>query len=795
MRSILTLGVVTAWMCVCGVAVAQAQATQDRAVPVSAFGQEVRTFYTTADGLPSDEVNAVAATSDGIVYAATSKGLARFSNGRWDVLVPDARVYLVTADSEGSVHFLDDAGVGYCAPAKGQAPVRQHTPLHSSIKSAAEVRCIAVLNGVLCLGAENGLFDASDVGDGDMNPVTELDGLLGSDKSIRDLSVISGAKGCAVAGASGVFLNDGKGWKAVFPRQEEKSWYPCDARGVAFDDKGGLWVATPRGAAFLESETWRLFIGGDGLPYSDFTSVATGPGGVVWFGTHLGAIRYDGTRWAYRQGLRWLPDDDVRDVSVGPDGSAWFATNKGIGVIRVKSMTLAEKATFFEEEIDARHRRTEYGYVLEVSLGKPGDKSQWTQHDSDNDGLWTSMYGAGECFAYAATKDPKAKERAKKAFEALRFLGEVTQGGSNPAPKGFVARSILPTSGPDPNVNDSPERDRQNQQRDPKWKVITPRWPVSADGKWYWKTDTSSDELDGHYFFYALYYDLVADSEEEKAQVREHVRALTDNIVDHDFCLVDHDGRPTRWAVYSPKALNGDPSWYGERGLNSLSILSYLAAAEHITGDPKYRQAADTLINEHHYAVNLLVPKVQNGIGTGNQSDDEMAFMSYYNLLRYEREPRLKEIYALSLNRYWSLEEPEVNPFFDFIFSALTLGNQDADASPYRRTLQNADWLGRSVGELKRFPLDRVNWGHDNSQRLDIVRLSRSSQGYGGRRGAKGHRVDGYVIPVDERFFNHYNHDPWALKQDGNGQELADGTVFLLPYYMGLYHGFIKETS
>ena len=51
------------------------------------------------------------------------------------------------------------------------------------------------------------------------------------------------------------------------------------------------------------------------------------------------------------------------------------------------------------------------------------------QPDSDNDGLWTGMYGAGECFAYASTKDPAAKHRATKAFEALRFLSLVTQGG------------------------------------------------------------------------------------------------------------------------------------------------------------------------------------------------------------------------------------------------------------------------------------------------------------------------------------------------------------------------------
>ena len=79
------------------------------------------------------------------------------------------------------------------------------------------------------------------------------------------------------------------------------------------------------------------------------------------------------------------------------------------------------------------------------------------------------MYGAGECFAYAATKDPVAKQRARKAFEALRFLSEVTQGGEHPAPPGFPARAILPTSGPDPNLHDSKERDistRANRERE-----------------------------------------------------------------------------------------------------------------------------------------------------------------------------------------------------------------------------------------------------------------------------------------------------------------------------------------
>ena len=68
------------------------------------------------------------------------------------------------------------------------------------------------------------------------------------------------------------------------------------------------------------------------------------------------------------------------------------------------------------------------------------------------------MYGAGECFAYAATTSPARQATAPKtAFEALRFLRVVDpRGTASGAARGFVARAILPTSGPDPNQEDSP---------------------------------------------------------------------------------------------------------------------------------------------------------------------------------------------------------------------------------------------------------------------------------------------------------------------------------------------------
>jgi hypothetical protein len=558
------------------------------------------------------------------------------------------------------------------------------------------------------------------------------------------------------------------------------------------DSRGRVWSARRGTVESRDGQQVKTYTATQGLPYDDFTALAAGENGVIWIGTHKGAIRFDGTNWEYRQGLRWLPDDDIRGIVVENNGNAWFATRKGVGLIERRAITLPEKASFFESEIDKRHRRTEYGYVRAVRMKRPGDKSEWTQHDDDNDGLWTAMYGAGECYAYAATGSEGAKKRAQAALEALWFLREVTQGGAHPAPPGFVARSILPASGPDPNRGDStPEQFAQMRKRDGLWKRMTPRWPLSADGKWYWKSDTSSDELDGHFFFYALYYDLVAKTEDEKRHVREQASAIADHLIGHNFRLVDYDGKPTRWGIFDPPSLNHDPNWWAERSLNSLSILTYLKIAEHLTGNARYRDALRTLIEQHAYDQNVLIPKTNAGPGSGNQSDDEMAFMDFYNLIRYETDPTRQRKYTLAFYHYWTMERPELNPLFNFMYAATNTGKSFSSAFGTEDLSPSGEWLAESIDTLRRYPLDRVNWRLTNSQRKDIVALPVYARERGEK--ARGYKNNGKVLPIDERFVDHWNQDPWQLDQGGDGMELADGASFLLPYYMGLYHKLIDN--
>jgi hypothetical protein len=580
---------------------------------------------------------------------------------------------------------------------------------------------------------------------------------------------------------------DGATWVRVALRNADEGWHPPGLSHVAYDTAGQLWFAWTQGLG-VRASSWRFIDGARGLPVLGVTGLAAGPDGEMWVATSRGAMRVHAGGIEYRQGRRWLPDDSLAAVDVTSDGHAWFASAAGVGAIQRRTTTLSTKAVAYEAAIAKHHRRTPFGYIVEARLSRPGDVTTAVTEDNDNDGLWTGMYGAAQCFAYAATGSDAARTRARRAFEALRMLTAVTQGGTHGAPPGFPARSIMPTSGPDPNQRDNAARDRTRKATvDARWKVLEPRWPRSADGAWYWKTDTSSDELDGHYYFYALYHDLVAQTEAEQAEVAAVVRAITDHLLAHDYTLTDHDGTPTRWAVFGPSALNHDRLWFEERGLNSLSMLTYLRIAHHVTGDAKYDAAARDLVETHGYAMNLLHPKVTLGVGGGNQSDDEMAFMNYYHLLKYERDPEVRQAVARSLYDYWQLERPERNPWFNLIAAVSLEDTTFTDAfGEQSLTLPREQWLDDTLDTLRRFPLDLVDWGQSNSHRLDVQPLPAHIRPDPARPVGLG--LDGKVLPVDERTVIHWNVDPYQLDYPGTGLRLADGTSFLLPYYMALYH-------
>ena len=597
----------------------------------------------------------------------------------------------------------------------------------------------------------------------------------------------------AVAADSGLYVRDGGSWRLELPREGVVRWAPVDVRGVAYDAAGRLWFAAPHGVGYRAGDgSWRLFTGADGLPFNDFTCIAAGPTDV-WFGTTNGAIRFRDGAFSFRQGRRWLLDDHVRDIAVDAAGNAWIATAAGISCLRDVPMTLADKAAVFEAAIEKHHRRTQLGYVNPAVLTAAGDIATAVPVFTDNEGHHTGPYLAACSLAFAASGREPLREHARAAFRALVFLGTVTEGGTHPAPPGFIARAVKPTSEPDPNPQFDLAYDMRRQAADTMWKIIQPRWPVDASGEWYWKNDSSSDEIDGHFLGFATYHDHVCRTDEERAEVRTAVRRIADHLLAHGYNLVDHDGTPTRWARFAPADLNRNGAWCDERGLKCLSILTYLTVAHHLTGDPRYRAAYRELAVDHGYAMNVMThPKPLPGPrGVGHQPDDNMAFMNYYHLIRYETDPVLLGMYRHAIHQHWQYERLERNPFANFVYAACCLGTTRTDPWGTIHLSPPASCFDDAVDTLRRYPLDLVDWPMSNAHRIDMLPLR---DGDGVPTGGGGRR-DGQVFPIDERHETYWDLDPWTLRYGGAGLRLREGVPYLLAYALGLAHGFIAPDA
>ena len=85
-----------------------------------------------------------------------------------------------------------------------------------------------------------------------------------------------------------------------------------------------------------------------------------------------------------------------------------------------------------------------------------------------------------------------------------------------------------------------------------------------------------------------------------------------------------------------------------------------------------------------------------------------------------------------------------------------------------------------AVRTLREIPLDMVRWSVDNSFRWDLpphpVRPGESS----------------VPVPPGERDVVNWDGNPYKLRGGTGGRSENDGAFFLLPYWMGRYHGLIE---
>lgn len=488
------------------------------------------------------------------------------------------------------------------------------------------------------------------------------------------------------------------------------------------------------------------------LPVQEITTVKI-INDNIWFGSSQGAFMLrDDNKFNYYYGGRWLPGDVVKDIAKGPDNSVLILTDNGIGKICFKEITLKDKADFFEKQVRLRHIRN--GFNSTLSGMSKGDLSTGFLSDSDNDGLWTSMYLGGQAYRYAVTGSEEALQNIIESLDAMERLYTVNH------ITGFPSRSFERSGYID--VLSDPER-----------------WQHSNDPEWDWKATTSSDEAIGHAFVFGVIAELI-----DVDSIRNKAISLLDDmmqhIVDNNLYLVDYDGKPTTWGRWNPEYVNGFPISVGDRKLNSSNIIAMLQTAFYFTNKEIYKEKAFELMNDHGYLENLMRPMSEIGkapegadewahmlSSSWNHSDDEMYFLGYWGLYRYAFDDKLKNMFKESIIDHWEAERPEKDGLWN-LFTAMVSDEYD---------------LNEAIWYLQEYPMDLINWNVKNSHRNDIKIIPENFR----------RQTTEEVLPPDELQIRRHNANRFGLDGGTNGNsENSAGDIWLLPYWLGRYLKVIK---
>ena len=503
-----------------------------------------------------------------------------------------------------------------------------------------------------------------------------------------------------------------------------------------------FYVATDRGVAVLRGMAMTTLRGADGLPYEDTTCLASGFDGDLWIGTTRGAIRRVADEFHYFGAQHWLPGENVKDIAVG-DHVVYVATDAGIGIIRYEQYNLLKKAAWFERELeDWGFKRLGFVHKLYWSA----DKGGWLREISDNDGGNTAHYLAAMTFKYAATGDEQARREAVEAFKAMVWLDDIT------TKPGFFARAIWSVKGD------------EGQRADRGSGGLPAKWYPTKDGLWFWKGDTSSDEVSAHFYAVSLFHDLAAKGA-EKDRARRHIANIAAHILENGWVLRDMDGKPTRWGRWDPEYLQR-PYGFESRGLNGMEAQTYMHTAYALTGDAKFQQGLDQVLKWRYqtYTVRQRQTFPPDLIAPW---DDELAFFCYHTLLRYAKDPELRSIYLRSLERTWEVLRMCQMPFFNFTYGALT--DNDCEAP-------------QAVKHLREWSLDLVNYSYRNSHRSDLA----TQRGYvpysGGTR----------AISPRESEAKWGDRSPLQYDGGEGGKSVTPPLGWLEDYWMGRYYGFVE---
>lgn len=441
--------------------------------------------------------------------------------------------------------------------------------------------------------------------------------------------------------------------------------------------------------------------------------------------------------------------------------------------------------------------------------------------ESGDLGMFGGVQAAGDAFRYAVLRDSGAPaalvdEARQQLMAAMRGLHWYMQVTGEP---GVIARGlqrITPEAGEPPLPGTVPPTvPLTDASGNPQPAKKQPTWRADRSGKLpflIWLDDTSKDQFDGYVFALGAVYDVTAKDPDIPATLLDPLvadaRALAQRLMQQvqigtkqiDLVLVDADGRPTTFHDINPREITpGLVVDTPTNGFNALMALGAMRTFYQMTGDEQIgRYYYDELLGTRDYfaSVEDTLPLVYMKAST-NFSSVNMAFVSAYNLLRYESDPTVlgraqlileQKLYAPGKDRQ---AKGLKQSFFDLIYAAFRKGGS---------TGAGAQAVSDALDTLRGFPGEPF-W-NDAVENCDATEIAAGTcTGIDGSTQitldtSPGHGssvVATAPLPIELRPPSNFawRSDPYDVN-GGGGPLLNPGGGFHCAYWMGR---FLQSTS
>jgi diguanylate cyclase (GGDEF)-like protein len=249
--------------------------------PLSSFSRET---WTTRDGLPHNQVNAIAQSNEGYLWFATWEGLVRYNGQDFRIFTPQ------------NVSALKDHGIRHVSVGKNNRII------------------VATSRGGVS-AYENDAWRTYDQSDG----LPQDETMWAIEDADSNIWVAHESRGLSRINRDGKVTLFGK--SQGLPSERIYSLFK--------DENNAIWAANGSGVVRIENNRVQNFGLADGLPVGAVYSMLGAPEGGIYFGTHHGL--YLGRNGKFKKVLNDFPDEAVISMAFDVDKTLWVGTvNKGI---------------------------------------------------------------------------------------------------------------------------------------------------------------------------------------------------------------------------------------------------------------------------------------------------------------------------------------------------------------------------------------------------------------------------------------------------------------------------------